>query len=93
MMSVCVENAEAMEEVDCASTAFGCGSGSASDRGGAAAFSDAPTLVRSCFNRSFGVIKQLVSRPQTDLEAAVSCVPSVSVSQCCSCSPAVVVVL
>jgi len=92
MMSVCVEKAEAMEVVDCASSAFGCGSGSASDRG-AAAFSDAPTLVRSCFSRSFGVIKQLVSRPQTDLEAAVSCVPSVSVSQCCSCSPAVVVVL
>ena len=57
-----------------------------------AAFADASTLVRSCFNHSVGAVKQLVARRRTDLDAAVSRYP-VSLSLSLSLSRTVIVVV
>jgi len=53
--------------------------------GRVSAFTDASTLVRSCFNHSVGAVKQLVGRGRTDLDAVVSS-PSLAVSVCRSSS-------
>jgi len=67
-MSSCVENSEVddcswMMSIEISDSTSNC------------AFSDASTLVRSCFSHSVGAIRHLVGRSRTDIDATVSCPP------------------